>query len=159
MGIFGVGEDKERWLKERLEALGIQEKEIEEKFIRSSGKGGQKVNKTSTCVYLKHIPTGIEVKSMKERSQSLNRFLARRELVKKIEKLSGQLTREDVRINKVKRQKSKRKRRAFLKYGPGREEERTPFPDKGIGDPVDREIEDQDDLDREVSRPGSNEEA
>lgn len=120
MSIFGVGEEKDRWLKKRMEALGIHEKDIEEKFIRSSGKGGQKVNKTSTCVYLKHIPTGIEVKFMRERSQSLNRFLARRELVKRIEKLSGQLTPDDVRINKAKRQKSKRRKRARLKYGRGR---------------------------------------
>ncbi len=120
MSIFGVGEEKDRWLKKRMETLGIHEKDIEEKFIRSSGKGGQKVNKTSTCVYLKHIPTGIEVKFMRERSQSLNRFLARRELVKRIEKLSGQLTPDDVRINKAKRQKSKRRKRARLKYGRGR---------------------------------------
>jgi protein subunit release factor B len=113
---FSVNEEKNRWLRERMETLGIYEKDIEEKFIRSSGKGGQKVNKTSTCVYLKHIPTGIEVKFMRERSQSLNRFLARRELVKRIEKLSGQLTPEDVKIHKAKRQKSKRKKRARLKY-------------------------------------------
>jgi len=119
MSIFGVGEEKDRWLKKRMETLGIHEKDIEEKFIRSSGKGGQKVNKTSTCVYLKHIPTGIEVKFMRERSQSLNRFLARRELVKRIEKLSGQLTPDDVKITKTKRQKSKRKKRARLKYGRG----------------------------------------
>jgi len=119
MSIFGVGEEKNRLLKERMEALGIHEKDIEEKFIRSSGRGGQKVNKTSTCVYLKHIPTGIEVKFMRERSQTLNRFLARRELVKRIEKLSGQLTPDDVKITKTKRQKSKRKKRARLKYGRG----------------------------------------
>ena len=117
MSIFGVGEEKDKWIKERMEALGIHEKDIEEKFIRSSGKGGQKVNKTSTCVYLKHIPTGIEVKSMRERNQSLNRFLARRELVKRIENLSGQLTLEDVKISKAKRQKAKRRKRARLKYG------------------------------------------
>jgi protein subunit release factor B len=116
MVLFPVSEEKNRWLKERMEALNIHEKDIEEKFIRSSGRGGQKVNKTSTCVYLKHIPTGIEVKYMKERNQSLNRFLARRELVKRIEKLSGRLTPEDIQINKIKRQKSKRKRRALLKY-------------------------------------------
>jgi protein subunit release factor B len=114
---FPVSEEKNRWLKERMEALGIREEDIEEKFIRSSGKGGQKVNKTSTCVYLKHIPTGIEVKSMRERNQSLNRFLARRELVKRTEKLSGQLISDDVRIAKAKRQKSKRRKRARLKYG------------------------------------------
>ena len=116
MVLFPVSEEKNRWLKERMEALGIQEKDIEEKFIRSSGRGGQKVNKTSTCVYLKHIPTGIEVKFMKERNQSLNRFLARRELVKRIEKSSGRLTPGDIQINKIRRQKSKRKKRALLKY-------------------------------------------
>ena len=117
MSTFAVSEEKNRWLKERMEALGIYEKDIEEKFVRSSGKGGQKVNKTSTCVYLRHIPTGIEVKSMRERSQSLNRFLARRELVKKIEKMSGQLTPDDIMVKKTKRQKSKRKKRALVKYG------------------------------------------
>jgi protein subunit release factor B len=116
--LFAVSEEKNRWLQERMEVLGIYEKDIEEKFIRSSGSGGQKVNKTSTCVYLKHIPTGIEVKWMRERSQSLNRFLARQELVRRIEKLSGKLTPEDIRIEKAKRQKLKRRMRARLKYSP-----------------------------------------
>jgi len=98
-----------------MEALGIREKDIEEKFIRSSGRGGQKVNKTSTCVYLRHIPTGIEVKWMRERSQSLNRFLARRELVRRIERLSGQPA-TDLEKEKARRQKLKRKKRAKLKY-------------------------------------------
>jgi len=113
---FLVSEEKNKWLKERMETLGIYEKDIEEKFIRSSGSGGQKVNKTSTCVHLKHIPTGIEIKWMRERSQSLNRFLARRELVKRIERLSGQLTPGDVKSEKIKRQKLKRKKRARQKY-------------------------------------------
>ena len=116
MSLFPVSEEKNRWLKERMETLGIHEKDIEEQFIRSSGSGGQKVNKTSTCVYLKHIPTGIEVKWMEERSQSLNRFLARRELVKRVERMSGQWTPEEIRIGKAKRQKLKRKKRAKLKY-------------------------------------------
>jgi len=106
-----------------MEVLGIHEKDIEEKFIRSSGRGGQKVNKTSTCVYLKHVPTGIEVKWMKERNQSLNRFLARRELVKRIEMLSGQLTPDEIKIIKIRQQKSKRKKRAKLKYREADEEE------------------------------------
>ena len=117
MILFPVSEEKNRWLQERMESLGIDEKDLEEKFIRSSGSGGQKVNKTSTCVYLKHVPTGIEVKYMKERSQSLNRFLARRELVARIEKLSGVVTPDDIKIRKMRRQKSKRGRRAKLKYG------------------------------------------
>ena len=98
---FPVSEEKNRWLEERMEALGIREKDIEEKFIRSSGRGGQKVNKTSTCVYLRHLLTGIEVKCMKERSQSLNRFLARRELVEKIARMSGQTTPKNVEIEKI----------------------------------------------------------
>jgi protein subunit release factor B len=116
MLLFPVSEEKNRWLKEKMEALGIHEKDIEEKFIRSSGSGGQKVNKTSTCVYLKHIPTGVEVKWMRERNQSLNRFLARRELVLRVQKLSGRLTPEEVKSEKAKRQKLKRKKRAKLKY-------------------------------------------
>ena len=115
--LFPVSEEKNRWLKERMETLGIYEKDIEEKFIRSSGSGGQKVNKSSTCVYLKHIPTGIEIKWMRERNQSLNRFLARRELVMRIEKLSGQLTLEEVKSERARRQKLKRKKKAKIKYG------------------------------------------
>ncbi len=117
MILFPVSEEKNRWLKEKMEALGIHEKDIEEKFIRSSGRGGQKVNKTSTCVYLKHLPTAIEVKSMRERSQSLNRFLARRELVMRIERLSGQSSHEEMIVERARRQKSKRQKRARLKYG------------------------------------------
>lgn len=113
---FPVGEEKNQWLKKKMEALGVREEDIEEKFVRSSGKGGQKVNKTSTCVYLRHIPTGIEVKCMKERSQSLNRFLARRELVKRIESLSGQFTSNGPKIERMKRQKAKRRKRAREKY-------------------------------------------
>ena len=116
MNKFPVSEEKNRWLKEKMEVLGIDEKDIEEKFVRSSGRGGQKVNKTSTCVYLRHIPTEIEVKCMKERSQSLNRFLARRELVEKISKMSGQITSDDIKMGKIRRQKAKRKKRARLKY-------------------------------------------
>jgi protein subunit release factor B len=116
MILFPVSEEKNRWLKEKMEALGIHEKDIEEKFVRSAGRGGQKVNKTSTCVYLKHIPTGVEIKCMRERNQSLNRFLARRELVLRIGKWSGQLTPEDITLQRVRRQKSKREKRARLKY-------------------------------------------
>jgi protein subunit release factor B len=75
---FGISIVKEEALKAKMDSLGIKESDLEEKFIRSSGKGGQKVNKTSSCVYIKHRPTGIEVKCQKERSQALNRFLASR---------------------------------------------------------------------------------
>jgi len=114
---FAVSEEKNKWLREHMEALGIQEKDIEEKFIRSSGHGGQNVNKTATCVYLKHLPTGIEVKCMKDRSQSINRFLARRELVKKIGTLSGQITTDDIKREKIRKQKAKSRRRALKRIG------------------------------------------
>lgn len=113
---FAVSEEKNKRLKEKMAALGIYEKDIEEKFIRSSGKGGQKVNKTSTCVYLKHLPSGAKVKCMKDRSQSVNRFLARRELVRKIERLSGIETNEDVRRAKIRKRKTKQRKRAREKY-------------------------------------------
>ena len=112
MTSFAVSEEKNRWLQSKMEELGVQEQDIEERFIRSSGRGGQKVNKTSSCVYLRHLPTGIEVKWMRERSQSLNRFLARRELLARIERLSGQLTEKELRIQKIRKQKSRRQRRA-----------------------------------------------
>jgi protein subunit release factor B len=96
-----------------MEELGIAEKDIEEKFIRSSGPGGQHVNKVSTAVYLKHLPTGIVVKCQQERSQALNRFLARRILVDKIEsRILKKRTEKEQRIAKIRRQKRKRSKRA-----------------------------------------------
>lgn len=115
MTTFAVSEDKNRWLQEKMESLGIYEKDIEEKFVRSSGKGGQNVNKTSTCVHLRHIPTGIEVKCMKDRSQSVNRFLARRELTERVERLLGIKTSKDIKTSKIKKQKAKRNKRARIK--------------------------------------------
>ena len=113
---FGVGKEKQKALKDKMARLGVREEDIIEAFIRSQGPGGQNVNKTSTCVYLKHIPTGIEVRCQKERSQALNRFLARRILVNKIETLVlGDLSEERQRIEKIRRQKRRRSRRAKLK--------------------------------------------
>ncbi|MFQ5722294.1 MAG: peptide chain release factor family protein [Candidatus Aminicenantales bacterium] len=116
MVTFAVSKEKEGALRQKMKSLGIYEKDIVEKFIRSSGKGGQKVNKTSTCVYLKHLPTAIEVKCQRERSQALNRFLARKILANKIERLiKGRESEEQQRIEKIRRQKRKRSRRAKLK--------------------------------------------
>src|SRR4030067_718922 len=113
MFFSGVSPSKEDALYVRMKALGIFEKDVIEKFIRSSGKGGQHVNKTSTCVYLKHIPTGIEVKVSRERSQSLNRFIAWRLLTDKIEELiKGKESKKQQEIEKLKRQKRKRSKRA-----------------------------------------------
>lgn len=117
MPTFAVSEEKNRWLRERMEALGVKESDLEERFVRSSGKGGQHVNKTSTCVWLKHVPTGIEVKCMKDRSQSVNRFLARRELLERLAPLEGETARRDVKNEKTRKQKAKRKKRAKDKYG------------------------------------------
>lgn len=113
MGLFPVKPEKEKDLLERMAKLGIKDSDLEEKFIRSQGKGGQKVNKSATCVYLKHLPTGIEVKCQRERSQALNRFLARRILVEKLEQMIlGKESEEQQRIEKIRRQKRKRSKRA-----------------------------------------------
>ncbi|MDA8242319.1 MAG: peptide chain release factor-like protein [Nitrospiraceae bacterium] len=113
MSIFTVSAQKENQLREKMESLDIREEDIEESFIRSSGKGGQHVNKTSTCVYLKHLPTGIEVKCQEERSQALNRYRARVILTNKIEQLvKGKESEEIQRIEKIRRQKRKRSKRA-----------------------------------------------
>jgi peptide chain release factor len=110
---LGVSPEKIKALQDRMDRLGIREEDLEEQFIRSGGPGGQNVNKVATCVYLKHLPTGIEVKCQQERSQALNRFLARRILAAKIEERAlGRQSAERQRIEKIKRQKRKRSKRA-----------------------------------------------
>lgn len=113
MSVFPVSPLKEKQLREKMETLNIREEDIQETFIRSGGRGGQHVNKTSTCVYLKHVPTGIEVKCQEERSQSLNRYRARVILANKIEQLiKGRKSEEIQRIEKIRRQKRKRSKRS-----------------------------------------------
>jgi protein subunit release factor B len=108
-----VSADKERAIAARMMELGVAESDFEESFIRSSGPGGQKVNKSSSCVYLVHIPTGLAVKCQRERSQSLNRFLARRLLLDKIEsRQKGFVAEAKENLEKIRRQKRKRSKRA-----------------------------------------------
>jgi protein subunit release factor B len=116
MALFPISSGKEKQLLERMQALGVREQDIDEQFVRSSGAGGQNVNKVSSCVLLHHRPTGTRVRCQKERSQALNRYLARRLLLDKIENaIKGQASDEAQRIAKIRRQKSKRSRRAKLR--------------------------------------------
>jgi protein subunit release factor B len=111
--MFPVSPAKAQALAERFERLGIRDDDIDESFVRSSGKGGQNVNKVSTCVMLLHKPTGTMVKCQRERSQALNRFRARQLLADKIERaILGQRSAEAQRIAKLRRQKRRRSRRA-----------------------------------------------
>ena len=112
MSLFPVSLDKENQLLARLADLGIAEADLDEKFIRGGGPGGQKTNKTSSTVCLRHKPTGIEVRCARERSQSMNRFLARRELCERIaEKIRGEKSKKKQEQEKIRRQKRRRSRR------------------------------------------------
>jgi len=107
-----VNPAKEAELRARMGDLGIAESDLVEKFVRGGGKGGQKINKTSSCVYLKHLPTGIEVKCQSGRSQAMNRFLARRLLCDRLEaRIRGAASAEESAREKIRRQKRRRSRR------------------------------------------------
>jgi protein subunit release factor B len=113
MSILYVTPQKQAALKQKMDELQILESDLEEQFIRSGGKGGQNVNKVATCVRLKHIPSGLDIKCQKSRYQLLNRYYARCLLVKKIETIiKGKQSAENQRIEKIKRQKRKRSKRA-----------------------------------------------
>jgi peptide chain release factor len=116
MSKFGVSQEKEHALEARLQALQIRAEDLEETFIRSSGPGGQHVNKTSTCVRLLHRPTGLSVKVQQSRSQGLNRFLARRLLADRVEQqLRGKESPQAQQREKTRRQKQRRARRTKQK--------------------------------------------
>ena len=137
MSLFTVSAEKENALLERMARLGVAESDLRESFVRSSGPGGQKVNKTSSCVQLVHLPTGLTVKCQRERSQAMNRFLARRLLLDRIEKMqTGVVEAERDRAEKIRRQKRKRSKRAKEKMleGKRRQSEKKGLRSKITGD-------------------------
>lgn len=108
-----VSPEKQSALDQRMAALGIIDAELVEKFVRGSGSGGQKVNKTSNCVFLKHLPSGVAIKCQLDRSREMNRFLARRELCEQLEGIrDGRTTAKTQAIEKMRRQKRRRSRRS-----------------------------------------------
>jgi len=107
-----VSKARQERLAKRMKKLGIEESDLQEKFILGSGKGGQKVNKTSSCVYLRHGPTGVEVKCRRERSRALNRYYARKELCDRVEEMVlGRESERRRKQEKIRRQKRRRSRR------------------------------------------------
>lgn len=103
---------KQEQMAGRMKKLGVLEEDLVEKFILGAGRGGQKVNKTSSCVYLKHIPTGVEVKCQKTRGRAMNRYHARHELCDRIEELiKGEKSVRKQKEEKIRRQKRRRSRR------------------------------------------------
>ncbi len=108
-----VSPDKQTALEQRMATLGITEDSLLEKFVRGSGAGGQKINKTSNCVFLKHLPTGVAIKCQIDRSREMNRFLARRELCEQLEMIrDGRAVAKTQAIEKMRRQKRPRSRRS-----------------------------------------------
>lgn len=113
MPLFPVSPEKQKQLEERMNRLGVRESDLVEEFVRGSGPGGQKINKSSVAVTLRHLPTGLAVRCQESRSQALNRFLARRLLLEKIEaKILGEKSEKQKQIEKTRRQKRRRSRRA-----------------------------------------------
>ncbi len=105
--------EKSAALGQRMASLGIDPGDLVERFVRGSGAGGQKINKTSNCVFLKHLPSGICVKCQMERSREMNRFLARREMCDQFDAIAnGKATAKTQAIEKMRRQKRRRSRRS-----------------------------------------------
>lgn len=107
-----ISRSKQDRLAARMNKLYVREKDLVEKFILGSGRGGQKRNKTSSCVYLRHVPTGIEIKCQRERSRAVNRYLARQELCNRVEeRILGEKSARRQKEEKIRRQKRRRSRR------------------------------------------------
>jgi len=118
MGEAFISQSKQLLLEERMRKLGVREQDLVEKFVLGSGKGGQKINKTSSCVYIRHVPSGLEVKCQRERAQSLNRYVARRELCDRLEGralgMKSARRQEEERIRRQKRRRSRRQKAVML---------------------------------------------
>lgn len=111
-----ITSDKKEVLQRRMAKLGISEEELVEKFVRGSGSGGQKINKTSSCVFLKHPPTGLEVKVQRDRSREMNRYLARKEICEQLEtSLLGKKSERQQIHEKIRRKKRRQSRRQRAK--------------------------------------------
>jgi len=110
---FGVTERKAANLEQRMKNCMLSETDIEEKFVRSGGPGGQKVNKSSTCVHLTHHPSGLAIKMQKSRTQKLNRYYARKRLCELLEKkMLGNDSPQEKKLSKIRKQKDRRRRRS-----------------------------------------------
>ena len=123
MPSFGVRPEKEAELRERMARCGLREEDLRESFIRGGGPGGQKINRTASCVQLRHLPTGLEVRMQEARSQALNRFYARRRLCELLENQTlGADSPEAKRAARLRKQKDRRRRRAAPPRTAGEEE-------------------------------------
>lgn len=123
MPSFGVRPEKEAELRERMARCGLREEDLRESFIRGGGPGGQKINRTASCVQLRHLPTGLEVRMQEARSQALNRFYARRRLCELLENQTlGADSPEAKRAARLRKQKDRRRRRAAPQRPAGEEE-------------------------------------
>ncbi|NLV40095.1 MAG: peptide chain release factor-like protein [Candidatus Hydrogenedentes bacterium] len=123
MPSFGVRPEKEAELRERMARCGLREEDLRESFIRGGGPGGQKINRTASCVQLRHLPTGLEVRMQEARSQALNRFYARRRLCELLENQSlGADSPEAKKAARLRKQKDRRRRRAAPPHPAGKEE-------------------------------------
>jgi protein subunit release factor B len=115
---FPVSPPKQAQLLLKMETLGVKESDLEETYIKSSGNGGQNINKVSTAVFLRHKPSGIEVKCSIYRTQGLNRYKARAILCEKLEGLSGESPKKKqilkIQKNKKKKDQKQRKKKRVL---------------------------------------------
>lgn len=108
-----ISKEKQDTLSARMQKLGIKEEDLNEKFILGSGRGGQKINKTSSCVYLKHLTSGMEVKCQRGRSREMNRYYARKELCDRLEEKDANIKSQRQQMTeKIRRQKRRRSRRS-----------------------------------------------